>query len=86
MNTTKGNSRTKESEKVMAIITTFNKIINTTLNKNTAKAVETRIKNGEYQFYIGKYYYEADTLLGVIRRREQEPGRTPTTDWKIVNN
>lgn len=56
----------------------------TTLNKSTAKAIETRIMNGENRFYIGKFFYEVDTTSGKIRRREQEAGRTPTSDWKIV--
>lgn len=56
----------------------------TTLNKTTAKAIENRITNGENRFYIGKYYYEVDRASGKIRRREQEAGRLPTSDWEIV--
>ena len=56
----------------------------TTLNKTTAKAIETRIMNGENRFYIGKFYYEVDRASGYIRRREQEAGRTPASDWETV--
>ena len=53
------------------------------MTKSTIKVIEKRINNGEDQFFIGAYFYQA-SINGVIRRREQEPGRTPTTDWERV--
>lgn len=54
------------------------------MKKNTVDAVKNRIRNGETRFFIGRYYYEAD-INGIIRRREQEIGRTPTSDWERIN-
>lgn len=53
------------------------------MNKNTIKAIEKRIANGENWFYIGAYFYEVH-IDGTIRRREQRAGYTPTSDWEIV--
>ena len=51
--------------------------------KNTLNAIQRRLDNGETRFFLGRYYYEAD-INGIIRRREQEAGRTPTSDWERV--
>lgn len=53
------------------------------MKKSTINAIQKRINNGEDRFYIGKYYYQCD-INGMIRRREQEPGYTPTSDWELV--
>lgn len=58
--------------------------IDPNVSKATLTAIAHRIQNGEHRFYIGKYYYEFNPLNSVVRRREQEPGRTPTSEWKSV--
>lgn len=55
------------------------------MKKNTITAIEKHIANGETRFYIGAYYYEVN-VNGMIRRREQCKGRTPTSDWELVAN
>lgn len=55
------------------------------MKKNTINAVMDRIHNGESQFYLGKYWYE-NCGNGILRRREQSPGRLPTTDWELIAN
>lgn len=52
------------------------------INANTRKAIEARMSNGEHGFYIGAYYYSVG--LDMIRRIEQKPGYTPTSDWQVV--
>lgn len=53
------------------------------MKKNTMTAISKRIRNGETRFSLGAYWYEAD-INGIIRRREQQPGCTPTSDWERV--
>lgn len=53
------------------------------MTTNTKTAIQKRINSGETEFFMGSYYYEAN-LNGMIRRREQQPGRTPTSDWERV--
>lgn len=53
------------------------------MKKNTITAILKHLNNGEHNFFIGGYYYEAD-INGRIRRREQVAGRTPTSDWELV--
>nr|DAI30335.1 MAG TPA: Fibronectin-binding repeat [Caudoviricetes sp.] len=53
------------------------------MTKNTIKAIEKRIANGENWFYIGAYFYQVN-IDGTIRRREQKAGYTPTSDWELV--
>ena len=53
------------------------------MKKNTIKAIEKRINHGEDQFFIGAYFYQVN-INGMIRRREQEAGRTPVSDWEVV--
>ena len=53
------------------------------MKKNTIKAIEKRINHDEYQFFIGAYFYQVN-INGMIRRREQEAGRTPASDWEVV--
>lgn len=55
------------------------------MNKNTMNAIQKHIINGEYHFYLGKNYYECD-INNIIRRREQQPSRTPTSDWEQVGS
>lgn len=55
------------------------------MNANTIKAINKRIHNGETRFFIGGYYYELD-VNGILRRREQVTGRTPTSDWELVGH
>lgn len=55
------------------------------MTTNTKKAVMKRITSGETRFFVGDYYYEAN-INGMIRRREQQPGRTPTSDWERVGS
>lgn len=55
------------------------------MNKNTMNAIQRRIHSGEFHFSLGAYYYECD-IDGMIRRREQQPGRTPTSDWERVGS
>ena len=31
---------------------------------------------------IGKYFYKYDSTSGILSRREQIPGYTPTSDWE----
>lgn len=52
------------------------------MRKITKTAVKKRLNNGENEFYIGKYHYRA--IDGMLYRREQEIGKTPTTTWKLV--
>ena len=47
------------------------------MKKTTINAIQGRIENGETRFYIGN---------GMIRRREQEAGYLPTSDWELVAN
>lgn len=54
------------------------------MNKNTMNAIQKRINNGETRFYMGTYYYECNEN-GIIRRREQQPDRTPTSGWEQVS-
>lgn len=53
------------------------------MKKNTINAIQKRLDKGETRFFIGSYYYDAD-INGIIRRREQVAGRTPTSDWERV--
>lgn len=53
------------------------------MKKNTMTAISKRIRSGETRFSLGAYWYEAD-VNGIIRRREQQPGCTPTSDWERV--
>lgn len=53
------------------------------MKKNTMNAISKRIQSGEERFFLGAYWYEAGTN-GIIRRREQQPGCTPTSDWERV--
>ena len=53
------------------------------MKKNTIKAIEKRIANGEYQFFMGAYFYEVCDN-GMIRRRAQEAGCTAVSDWEAV--
>lgn len=53
------------------------------MTKNMMNAIQHKISNGETRFYIGKYYYECD-VNGIIRRREQDAGSLPTSDWEKV--
>lgn len=55
------------------------------MNKNTMNAIQRRIINGDFRFFLGAYHYECD-INGMIRRREQQPGRTPTSDWERVGS
>lgn len=55
------------------------------MNENTLSAIQKRLDNGETRFYIGEHYYEAN-INSIIRRREQEPGYTPTSDWELVGH
>lgn len=55
------------------------------MNKGTMNAIIKRIRNGETRFFIGSYYYDC-SISGIIRRREQEAGRTPTTNWECIAN
>ena len=52
------------------------------ISANTSKAIEARMSKGENRFYIGAYYYSVD--LSMIRRIEQNPGYTPTSEWQVV--
>lgn len=52
------------------------------INANTRKAIEARMSKCDYGFYIGAYYYSVD--LSMIRRIEQKPGYTPTSEWQVV--
>lgn len=52
------------------------------INANTRKAIGARMSNGEHGFYIGAYYYSVG--LDMIRRIEQKPGYTPTSDWQVI--
>lgn len=54
------------------------------MNANTKNAINRRLANGEHMFYIGKYFYNYDNISGRLRRREQIPGYTPTSDWEVV--
>ena len=54
------------------------------ISNNTIKAIQKRIDNGENGFYIGAYYYSVDTCNAWVRRREQRPGYTPSSDWERV--
>lgn len=54
------------------------------MKKNTIEAIKKHIRKGESRFFVGKYYYEVGTN-GIIRRRELEIGRTPTSDWERIN-
>lgn len=54
------------------------------MNANTMKAINRRLDAGENAFYIGKYFYDYDSISGRLRRREQTPGYTPTSDWEVV--
>ena len=54
------------------------------MNKNTIKAVEKRLNEGKTAFFIGDWYYTADECNGIVRRREQQPGRTPVSDWECI--
>lgn len=53
------------------------------MTKNTMNAIQKKISNGETRFHIGKHYYECD-INGIIRRREQDAGYLPTSDWEKV--
>ncbi len=53
------------------------------MTKNTIKAIEKRINHGEYQFFIGAYFYQLCDN-GILRRREQCPGYLPISDWELV--
>lgn len=55
------------------------------MKKITANAIQARLNNGETQFFIGAYYYDCD-INGMIRRREQQAGRTPTSDWERIGS
>nr|DAJ94288.1 MAG TPA: hypothetical protein [Caudoviricetes sp.] len=48
-------------------------------------SVKNRIKNGELRFFMGAYYYEANEN-GILRRREQKQGRTPTSEWEVISS
>jgi len=52
------------------------------MNANTKNAINRRLANGETMFYIGKYFYKYDSTSGILCRREQIPGYTPTSDWE----
>ena len=53
------------------------------MTKSTLSAIQRRLNNGEDRFFIGNYYYECD-INGIIRRREQQCGYLPTSDWEKV--
>lgn len=55
------------------------------MTKTTTTAIQRRIIRGEFHFFLGAYYYECNGD-GIIRRREQQPGRTPTSDWERVGS
>lgn len=55
------------------------------INKNTINAIQKHLDNGETQFFIGAYWYECN-INGMIRRCEQQPGRTPTSDYELVGH
>ena len=55
------------------------------MKKNTMNAIQKRINSGETRFFLGAYYYECD-LNGIIRRKEQQPGRLPTSDWERIGS
>lgn len=55
------------------------------MRTNTITAIQKRLDNGETRFFIGAYYYEAN-INGMIRRREQIPGKTPTSDWERIGS
>lgn len=55
------------------------------MGKTTKNAIQTRIINGDFHFFAGSYYYECD-INSIIRRREQQPGRTPTSNWERVGS
>lgn len=57
----------------------------TKINKNTVNAIQKHLDNGETRFFIGAFYYEANAN-GMIRRREQQSGYTPTSDWQLVGH
>lgn len=53
------------------------------MNKNTLTAIQKRLDTGATSFFIGKYFYETFGS-GAIRRCEQRPDHTPTSDWERV--
>lgn len=53
------------------------------MTKQTIDAIQRRLDNGATRFFVGAYWYECN-INGMIRRREQQPGRTPTSDWERV--
>lgn len=53
------------------------------LHINTKRAIERRINAGHDRFFIGSYYYEW-THNSILRRREQDAGRTPVSEWELV--
>lgn len=55
------------------------------MTTNTKNAIINRISSGEDRFFIGRYWYEAN-IDGILRRREQRCGYTPTSDWERVGS
>ena len=55
------------------------------MKMNTINAIQKRLDRGEIQFFVGQYYYEA-RMNGIILRREQRAGRTPTSEFERVGN
>lgn len=55
------------------------------MKKQTINAIQKRLDKGETQFFIGEYFYQCN-INGMIRRREQCPGYTPTSDWERVGD
>ena len=55
------------------------------MTKITRDAIQRRIIRGEFHFFLGGYYYECN-VDGIIRRREQQPVRLPTSDWERVGS
>lgn len=53
------------------------------LHTNTKRAIERRINAGYDRFFVGSYYYEW-AHNSILRRREQDAGRTPVNDWELV--
>lgn len=54
------------------------------MNANTLKAINRRLDAGENAFYIGKYFYDYNSISGRLRRREQIPGYILTSEWETV--
>lgn len=55
------------------------------MKKQTITAIQNRLNRGETRFFVGAYYYEC-SINGMIRRREQVAGRTPSGDWERVGS